>query len=194
MEDKILLKKLEELVKEKVKKEVFLKELIKSELFMKYPKYRLAFNSVIMAIHNLTENVFDRIIRCYVRPKQKDESLYDDAVITYCNTKLCPEEVRGYIIFNFGFEEKKNLIHKVFGLSKKTKNLIEKLNVIRNAIAHRYDENDQRYFYKKQNVVENCSVLVMFIEDYFLALKEILRIDTRLLDGLDKAEKEFDLL
>ena len=182
---------LEKICRDHMNKRKFLKTL-KSHLMTKHPSYRSDFNLVIMRLHNCLEDVFDRIIRSYIRPKQKDEWMYSDEVINSLNAKLLPEDVRNYIVFNLSFFEKKNLIHKLFGITKSTREFIEILNCMRNAIAHRYAEDDVRFCYKKQNILQNYVTLKIFITDYFHVLGEILKIDTKLLDALDKAEKALD--
>ena len=190
MDDSKLFKELEKICKEHAIKAGYIKKF-KRLLLSKYPEYRLEFNLIIMRMHNWYEDVFDRILRSYIRPRQKDEWIYDDDIIKMLKARLTPEETRHIIIFNLGFIDKKNVIHKLFGLSKKARDLIEKLNRLRNAIAHRYSKESRHFFYNGQNILDNPKVLDLFAYDYFKILEEILKIETALLDALDKEEKKY---
>ncbi|MFH1875331.1 MAG: hypothetical protein ABH865_00380 [Candidatus Omnitrophota bacterium] len=167
----------------------FLTEL-KTSLFTKKTSYQLDFDIIIIQLQNRVEDIFDRILRTYTRPKQKEEYLYNDEIMKDTAAKFTPEEVRNLIIFNLGFSEKKNLIFKLFKVSKSTKTIIDKLNEMRNAIAHRYSEDDKRFIYKEKNVLHDPNTLINFFRDNFEGIIEILEIETKLLDAIDKAEGE----
>jgi hypothetical protein len=61
---------------------------------------------------------------------------------------------------------------------------------MRNGIAHRYEENHSRFFYKGKSILYNYSSLVKFLIDCSRALNEISDLVTDTLDAIDKAEKE----
>lgn len=187
MDEEKLFINIQKILKEYKSKSRFLAEL-KSLLFYKKTSYQVDFNIIIIGLQNKVEDIFDRILRSYTRPKQKEEYLFDDEVIQDATAQLAPEEVRSQIIFNFGFAEKKNLVYKLFKVSKSTKTIIDKLNEMRNAIAHRYNENDKRFLYKKKNVLHDLDSLVNFFNDSLEGVIEILEIETKLLDAIDKAE------
>lgn len=189
MDEEKLFINIQKILKEYKGKSRFLVEL-KSLLFYKKTSYQVDFNIIIIELQNNVEDIFDRILRSYTRPKQKEEYLYDDEIIQDTTAQITPEEVRSKIIFNFGFAEKKNLIYKLFKVSKSTKTIIDKLNEMRNAIAHRYNENDKRFLHKKKNVLHDLDSLVNFFNNSLEGIIEILEIETKLLNAIDKAEDE----
>ena len=166
---------------------------LKSEFFVRQANYRIDFNILVIGLQNEIEDAFDRILRCYIRPKNNDdEYLYDDEIMKLTKAKIKPEEVRKSIIFNLGFAEKKALIFRLFHITKTTREIINKLNEVRNAIAHRYEENDKRFIYNGRNILLDLNTMVYFFADCFVSGNEIFDIDTNLLDAIDKAEQELD--
>lgn len=190
MDNSSLKKEIDSIFKAFNYKSRFIRE-IKKTLFQKQPEYRVDFDIIILRLQNWTEDIFDRILRCYTRPKQKEEYLYDDEIMGEMIAQKDSETIRREIIFNLGFAEKKSLIYKTFKISAQTRQIIDKLNEVRNAIAHRYSENDKRFFYKQKNILGNDSALRRFLYDCMAGIDEILKLDTKLLNAIDRAEKEF---
>jgi len=184
-----LFKKLEAITKEGIRKTSFLKSF-RGALFEKETAYQHDFKLIIPKLQDCLENVFDRMLRCYIRPKQKDEWMFDDEIEKSIRSESSPEKVRDHLIFNFGFAEKKALIYRLFKPPKHTKRIIDKLNALRNAIAHRYDENDKRFVYNGKNILHDHGTLIKFCNDCVVAVNDILDIDTNLLDTIDRAEKK----
>ncbi len=189
MDNSNLEKEIDSILKSFHSKRKFIYE-IKKALFQKEPEYRIDFDVIILRLQNKIEDIFDRILRCYTRPKQKEEYLYDDEIMKEMKVQKDPEMIRKEIILNLGFAEKKSLIYKTFKISAKTKQIIDKLNEVRNAIAHRYSERDRRFLYKQKNILDDDKALKIFLYDCLLGVNEILEVDTKLLDAIDRAEKE----
>lgn len=186
-----ILKELEQILKEHHEKSSFLELLLKSDLFNE-PKYRYNFNLIVVTLHNRFEDIFDRILRVYTRPKQKDEDLFEDEIMNSLKINTTPEIIRKKLIFNLGFNEKKLIIYDLFRLSKNAKNVIDKLCVIRNSIVHRYNEDDKRFKYIKKNVIFSGGGMATFLMHCIVAMREVLSWETRLLHAIDKAEKELN--
>jgi len=163
--------------------------ILKRLLHQKQPEYRVDFDIVVFYLQNKVEDVFDRILRCYTRPKQKDEYLYEHEIMKEIAVSKDSETIRAEIIFNLGFAEKKSLVYKTFKISRQTRQVIDKLNEIRNAVAHRYSEEDKRFFYNHKNILTDYKALRGFFEDCLTGVNEIFNLDTKLLDAVDKAEK-----
>ena len=122
-EDPKLFDNIKKIFREHKNKESLLRK-VRSLLFIKETNYRIDFNVIVPELQNRLENIFDRIIRCYIRSKQKDEDLYDAEIVKNLNNiknALTPEEVRHHIVFSLGFFEKKLLVYKLFKLAKHTK-------------------------------------------------------------------------
>lgn len=126
----------------------------------------------------------------YTRPKQKDEDLYEDEIMNALKITNSPEAIRERVIFYLGFNEKKLRIYDIFSLSQKARNAIDKLSVVRNSIAHRYCEDDERFKYFKKNIFHNSGSMATFLVHCITAMEEVLSWETRLLDAIDKAEKD----
>jgi hypothetical protein len=144
----------------------------------------------VFDLHNRLENIFDRILREYTRPKQNDEDLYEDEIMTTLKTAMSSEAIRERIIFNSGFYDKKSIIYEMFPLSQKAKHAIDKLCVVRNSIAHRYSDDDQRFKYYKKNIIHNAGGMATFIVHCITATREVLSWEIRLLDAIKKAETD----
>ncbi len=179
---------IQKLLKDHKNKSRFLAGL-KSSLFYKKTSYEVDFDIIIIGLQNRVEDIFDRILRSYTRPKQKYQYMYDNEINQSIAVQLSPEDVRSQIISNFGFGDKKNLIYKLFKIPKIMRTVIDKLNEIRNAIAHRYSRDDKRFVYKGKNVLCDLNELP-FLNDVFEGINELLAIETKLLDAIDKAEDE----
>jgi len=189
MEDKII-KEIETICQEHMSRTVFIKKL--RRLFCsQYSEFSIEASFLIIKFHNKLEDIFDRILRNYIRPRQKDEDLYNDDIMKALKLRNDPEKVRHDIIFNLDFIAKKNILHKMFGLPKKTREFIEKLNNMRNGIAHRYAEEDQRFLYHKKSIFSDKSALEQFVVEYGQVVNDILSLDTNLLDAIDKTEEKY---
>ena len=180
-DDFSVIKEFNKILEGYARKTTYLKEL-RSLLFTKETQNRLSFNIIIIRLHNMMEDRFDKIIRFYTKPFPQNKAFYPNNMPIKLRVKLTPEQVLHDVVFNLDFLAKKNLIHKAFGLSKSFRELIEKLNSMRNAIAHRYSENDKRFIYHGKNILHDSIALVKFINNYCQCYEEILKIDERLDD------------
>ena len=180
-DDFSVIEEFNKIVKEYARKTTYLKEL-RLLLFEKDTQNRLDLNIIIIKLHNMMEDRFDKIIHFYTKPFSKNKDSYPNNMLIKSRVKLTPEQVLDDVVFNLDFLVKKNLIHKAFGLSKSFRELIEKLNGMRNAIAHRYSENDKRFIYHGKNILHDSIALVEFINNYCQCYEEILKIDERLDD------------
>lgn len=192
MDESDITKHLEKICSEYRGKSYFTELLLKSDLFQKIPKYKQNFNFIVFVFHNKLEDIFDRILRSYTRPKQKDEWIFSDEIMSALKIKSTPEDIRQKLIFKLGFNDKKKIIYDLFPLSKDAKNVIDRLNIVRNSIAHRCNEDDESFKYIKKNVLTNSAGMASFLMHCNTAIGEVLSWETQLLDAIDKAEKELN--
>jgi hypothetical protein len=158
-------------LKEMMERVVYIKHL-KSVLLSKEPESDQALQLIIIKLHHWLEDLFDRILLCYICPQSPDSE-----TINSLPANLDPTEVCKHLISNSNFYSKAELICEVFMLSESTRKRIKALNNIRNGIAHRYKTNHKYFQYKKKNILEDLNVLEMFIKDTIVAIEEVLDID-----------------
>jgi len=173
------------------KKTSFVRSL-RGALFENEPEWRVNFNIIIQRLQDKLENTFDRILRNYIRPKHKDEFLFDDEIKKCSCAGMTPEEVRNFVIFNLEFARKKKLIYKLFKIDTNTRKCIDKLNELRNAVAHRYEEDAKRFKFDGKNMLHHYPTMIKFLTDAIKAICNVQEIDTLLMDTIDKVEKELE--
>lgn len=154
-----------------IQRVVYIKNL-KSVLLSKEPESDQALQLIIIKLHHWLEDVFDRILLCYICPQSPDSE-----TIKSLPANLEPTEVCKDLIFNSNFYFKTELICDAFMLSESTRKQIKVLNNSRNGIAHRYKMNHKYFQYKKKNILEDLNGLEMFITDTIAAIEEVLDID-----------------
>ncbi len=145
---------------------------LKSILLSKEPESDQDLQLIIFRLHHLLEDIFDRILLCYICPQSPDNE-----TINSLPANLEPTEVCNNLIFNSNFYFKAELICEAFMLSESTRNKIKILNNIRNAIAHRYKTNHKYFQYKKKNILQDLDGLEAFIQDTVTAIEEVHDID-----------------
>lgn len=154
-----------------IERAVYIKHL-KSVLLSKEPESDQALQLVIIKLHHWLENIFDRILLCYICPQSPESETIDSLPANLEPTEVCKD-----LISNSNFYYKGELICEVFMLSESTRKQIKVLNNIRNGLAHRYKTNHKYFHYKKKNILEDLNGLEIFITDTITAIQEVLDID-----------------
>ena len=155
-------------------------EKLRNFLFKNETASHQNFHLVFMRMHNRLENSLDRILSFYIGSQKLEEESMEALF-----AQISPSEALKNLIFNFGFDNKLNLVHEIFPtISESSKQSLKTLNKIRNGLAHRYGEDHRYFLYKKKNIIRDPEGLKEFLNSLGHAMEEIGRVENAIIGPL----------